>query len=280
MVHLSSRNKRQSIRALPRRMKGILMIKAAFFDIDGTLLSFTTHTMPASTVEALKRLRARGIKTVISSGRPTYQLPRELREGFDAYVTLNGQLCYDGEGVYRSLPIDEADVRTIVGQVKDGLYDVLVLQRERSFVNALTPRVEATAKQANLVYEPDDIDRAFDAPVYQFCAFVGTGEERVFLDRTASVAATRWTDLFCDVVPREGGKAFGVAATLERYGLSPEEAVAFGDGENDLSMFDAVGTSVAMGNAWDVVKDRASLVTTDVDDDGIWKACERLGLLG
>ena len=82
------------------------------------------------------------------------------------------------------------------------------------------------------------------------------------------------------MVPREGGKAFGVAATLERYGLSPEEAVAFGDGENDLSMFDAVGTSVAMGNAWDVVKDRASLVTTDVDDDGIWKACERLGLLG
>lgn len=255
------------------------MIKAAFFDIDGTLLSFTTHTMPASTVEALKRLRARGIKTVISSGRPTYQLPRELQEGFDAYVTLNGQLCYDGGGVYRSLPIDKADVHTIVGQVKDGLYDVLVLQRERSFVNALTPRVEATAKQANLVYEPDDIDRAFDAPVYQFCAFVGTGEERVFLDRTTSVAATRWTDLFCDVVPREGGKAFGVAATLERYGLSPEEAVAFGDGENDLSMFDAVGTSVAMGNAWDVVKDRASLVTTDVDDDGIWKACERLGLL-
>lgn len=261
-------------------MKGTPMIKAAFFDIDGTLLSFTTHTMPASTVEALRRLRARGIKTVISSGRPTYQLPRELQEGFDAYVTLNGQLCYDDKGVYRSLPIDEADVRTIVDQVKDGLYDVLVLQRERSFVSALTPRVEATAKQANLVYEPDDIDRAFEAPVYQFCAFVGTGEERVFLDRTTSVAATRWTDLFCDVVPREGGKAFGVAATLERYGLSSGEAVAFGDGENDLSMFDAVGTSVAMGNAWDVVKNRASLVTTDVDDDGIWNACERLGLLG
>ena len=91
--------------------------------------------------------------------------------------------------------------------------------------------------------------------------------------------ATRWTELFCDVVPREGGKAYGVAATLERFGLEPEEAVAFGDGENDLSMFEAVGTSVAMGNAWDSVKERATFVTNDVDDDGIYYACRRLGLL-
>lgn len=255
------------------------MIKAAFFDIDGTLLSFKTHRMPASTERALERLRERGVRTVISSGRPTYQLPRELRQGFDAYITLNGQVCYDERGLYRSLPIDAADVATIIGQVKEGRYDVLVMQRDRSFVNALSPRVKATAAQANLVYEPDDIDRAFDAPVYQFCAFVGPGEEDVFLSRTSSVAATRWTNLFCDVVPRAGGKSYGVEATLERFGIAPEEAVAFGDGENDLSMFGAVGTSVAMGNAWDSVKERATLVTDDVDSDGIYRACERLGLL-
>ena len=155
----------------------------------------------------------------------------------------------------------------------------LALMLACSFVNALTPRVQAVARQANLVYEPDDIARAFDAPVYQFCVFVEPGEEGVFLDKTTSVAATRWTNLFCDVVPREGGKAFGVEATLARFGLGPEEAVAFGDGENDLSMFGAVGTSVAMGNAWDSVKERATHVTTGVDDDGIWNACRALGLI-
>ena len=45
------------------------MIKAAFFDIDGTLLSFKTHAMPESTKRALRALRERGIKTVISTGR-------------------------------------------------------------------------------------------------------------------------------------------------------------------------------------------------------------------
>ena len=55
--------------------------------------------------------------------------------------------------------------------------------------------------------------------------------------------------------------------------------MAFGDGENDLAMFDMVGLSVAMGNAWGPVKERASYVTTDVDDDGIWNACVDLGII-
>ena len=71
------------------------MIKAAFFDIDGTLLSFKTHLMPQSTKEAIARMREQGILTIISSGRPTYQLPPCIVTGFDAYLTLNGQLCFD-----------------------------------------------------------------------------------------------------------------------------------------------------------------------------------------
>ena len=51
------------------------MIKAAFFDIDGTLLSFKTHRMPASTERALETLRGQGIKCALSTGRPRYQMP-------------------------------------------------------------------------------------------------------------------------------------------------------------------------------------------------------------
>lgn len=255
------------------------MIKAAFFDVDGTLLSFKTHRMPASTVEALRRLRERGIITVVSSGRPSYQLPPELATGFDAYVSLNGQLCYDARGVYRSLPIDPVDVATVVDGVRAGHYDVLVLQRERAFASALAPRVVETARTAGLTYEADDIARALDEPVYQFCLFVAEGEEQRFLETTRSVKTTRWSPLFCDVVPREGGKSFGVEATLERFGIAPDEAIAFGDGENDLSMFDAVGTAVAMGSAWDIVRAHATYVTSDVDDDGIYRACAHFGLL-
>ena len=255
------------------------MIKAAFFDIDGTLLSFKTHLMPESTKRALAALRDRGVKTIISSGRPTYQLPPCIRAGFDAYVTLNGQLCFDGDGVFRSNPLDEADVRAIVEQVEEGRYDVLVLQQDRAFVSHLTERIKTLCHQVGLEYEEDDISHAFDAPVYQMCAFVDPGEEHVFMDVTKHIAHTRWTELFCDVIPDVGGKRFGVEASLARYGLAPNEAIAFGDGENDLSMFEAVETSVAMGNAWDSVKERATYVTSDVDHDGIYNACKHFSLI-
>lgn len=54
-------------------------------------------------------------------------------------------------------------------------------------------------------------------------------------------------DLFCDIIPANGGKDLGVAATLERLGIDASEAIAFGDGENDLSMFSAVGTKCGHG---------------------------------
>ena len=48
-------------------------IKAAFFDIDGTLTSFVTHVVPQSTVDALRALQAKGVKIFICSGRaPSY----------------------------------------------------------------------------------------------------------------------------------------------------------------------------------------------------------------
>lgn len=256
------------------------MIKAAFFDIDGTLLSFKTHAMPASTKRALERLRERDVKVIISTGRSMLEIGPELRQGFDAHITLNGQYCFDEDGVYRDNPIDAKDARTIVGHAyQERRYDVLVQQAEASFVSMLSDRVRSVSDRVGVPYHIESYEKALSAPIYQFCAFVDPGQEHLFLDHTHKVKDTRWTDMFCDVVPQEGGKSFGVEATLERFGIAPDEAVCFGDGENDLSMFEAVGTSVAMGNASDVVKGQATMTTTDVDHDGIWNACERLGIL-
>ena len=85
-------------------------IKAAFFDIDGTLLSFATRRVPASAVRALEGMRAAGIRLFIASGRPPMYLGplrAELDFCFDGYVLTNGQCCTDAEGVpfyNRALP--------------------------------------------------------------------------------------------------------------------------------------------------------------------------------
>lgn len=255
------------------------MIKAAFFDIDGTLIGFETHRVPKSTWCAIDAMRQQGIKVCIASGRSMAEMQDEVKTGFDAYVTMNGQLCFDAAGVFRDVHIGDEDVRVIVEQARSGLYDLYVMQGSRSFVNHRGPRVVELGRQVGLDYRLGDLDSAYELPVYQFNVFCGPELEGAFLSKTSGVVATRWNELFCDVIPADGGKDRGVAAVLDRFGLDASEAVAFGDGENDLGMFDAVGTSVAMGNAWDQVKSRATLVTSDVEDDGIWNACKKLGIV-
>ena len=70
------------------------MIKAIFFDIDGTLVSYKTHEIPQSTIEALYKLKENGIKVFIATGRGKDGLDVLNGFPFDGYITLNGQYCY------------------------------------------------------------------------------------------------------------------------------------------------------------------------------------------
>ena len=228
------------------------MIKAAFFDIDGTLLSFKTHRIPASAQQVLDSFHEQGIACVIATGRPTYQIPDWLFDlGWDAYITLSGQHCFDAEGVYRSCPIDPDDVAVIVDQVAQGRYDSLCMQGENSFVNRLSERVVTAGSNAGIVYHEEPFEHAFDAPVYQFCAFVDPADEHIVTDAVSHSLTTRWCDLFCDIIPANGGKDLGVAATLERLGIDGESCSDLCDDcrgrRRHLQRCEALWTRVAAG---------------------------------
>lgn len=74
-------------------------------------------------------------------------------------------------------------------------------------------------------------------------------------------------------------KATGIKLFLEHLGLEREDSIAIGDGPNDLQMMEYAGIGVAMGNAKAEVKALADMVTSDVTEDGIYHAFEKLGLL-
>jgi 5-amino-6-(5-phospho-D-ribitylamino)uracil phosphatase len=70
-------------------------------------------------------------------------------------------------------------------------------------------------------------------------------------------------------------KARGVEAVCRRLGLSMSQVMTMGDSLNDLSMIEAAGIGVAMGNAQDIVKNKADWVTTTNNEHGVARAIQK-----
>eukprot|EP00966_Prymnesium_polylepis_P228841 5295550-Prymnesium_polylepis.1 len=77
-----------------------------------------------------------------------------------------------------------------------------------------------------------------------------------------------------EVVPSGVNKATAVRALLERWNISPEEAVAIGDGENDAEMLAFVGMGIAMGNGGAAAKAAAQHTVPSNREDGFSVAME------
>lgn len=80
-------------------------------------------------------------------------------------------------------------------------------------------------------------------------------------------------------IPAAGGKGNGIAVVLQAYGIPKADAMAFGDGNNDLEMFGAVGTCVAMANGSDPLKAAATHLCGSCAEDGIYHFCAENGLI-
>ena len=87
-----------------------------------------------------------------------------------------------------------------------------------------------------------------------------------------------WISFGADIVPVNGSKAEGIKQLVQHLSEKPEQIVAFGDGYNDIEMLQLADIGVAMGNASDAVKAHADFITKPIDEDGIYYACEKLGL--
>lgn len=257
------------------------MIKAAFFDIDGTLVSFETHRVPPSAIETLHALRARDVKTFLSTGRNGDSTRFLMDTGlFDGEILINGQLCeYQGAGIFEN-PVSRADIEAAVEGARSGDFTLGFLSGHESFVVRVNDFVEKACSYANMaVPRLADPEEAFKFPIYQIHCYGLPGVEDELLRRTTGLTSTRWSPNFADVFPAGGGKDRGIEAICRHLGIKREETIAFGDGENDISMLEYAGIGVAMGNSSDKVKACADYVTASVDEDGIARSVEHFAHL-
>ncbi len=251
------------------------MIKAIFFDIDGTLVSFKTHQIPASTLKAVHEVRQKGVKVFIATGRPIPFINNLGDLEYDGIMSVSGGSCVTREGeVICRATIEKEDLQRLIQYYKQHPMPIAFASDDDIFITEMNKTTEDVYKLLDIKNYRNirPIEACLDMEVMQIIAFFRQEEEEGIMSQVLTHCdAYRWHPAFVDAVRKGTSKATGVDVMLEHYGIGLEEALAFGDGGNDIAMLDHVPHSVAMGNASDEVKAHARYVTDTVDSDGIAK---------
>lgn len=270
------------------------MIKAVFFDVDGTLLTKQSQILP-STKQAIKQLQKQGILCGIATGRGPSQLKNRLDNvTFDLFVTYNGQLAYNETTTFVSKPFSQEIVHAIAKySIKEKKQTVFGFSDELKGSYYMTQGEKGWLKKISNLF-PKNISASFlkkvlrllgsggqstykkllhtTEPVYQ-CMMVSDILEQSSLSTSfPDCDFTRSSSYLVDILPKNGAKEKGIQAVCDAYGITREEIMVFGDSWNDIGMLSYAGIGVAMGNALTEVKKSANYVTSDNNHDGIMNA--------
>ena len=255
-------------------------VKIVFFDIDGTLFDHQTGRISDQTVHTLKCLRERSVKCCISTGRPPASLPDFGDLHFDAMCTFNGSLCYTEDAVIHSSPIARADAERVMQNAAVLGRAVSIATRDRLAANGfdqdLADYYRLAAQELNIT---PDFDALCREDIYQIMVGCRAEDHPALVKGADGVKVAVSWDRAVDVIPAASGKGVAIGKILSHFGLDASQAMAFGDGCNDIEMIKTVGLGVAMGNAAEPLKAVADDICGPVSGDGIYHYCLALGLI-
>lgn len=268
------------------------MIKAIFFDIDGTLISIRKHEIPPSTLEAIAKVRSKGVRTFLCTSRARQFLSNIPGIEYDGLVCLTGAHCLDcNKNDISCISMDPGDVVSAVNYARKHGQPIVGVASNRIYLdNPYHPSIINLFGTGGL--KPEDIEGGFVAfpdfsgvedPVATagalnimqlICFFHSGAEEDEVMSGMPHSHTQRWTEAFVDIISKDTDKASGMENMRQHFGFSEDETMAVGDGANDIPMIKKAGIGIAMGNAARNVKDAADYVTDDVDEDGLANALE------
>ena len=252
--------------------------KVIFFDIDDTLSRngiIATHNQ--ATLEALSKT---DIKLVISTGRSKAILPADIlalleANILDAIICMNGQYSFDNKGLISHYPLSAEQTEKIAQLCQDSD----LIYKFDSATHIAWSGENARLREYNAITPNSILDPDYHKAntVYQCSVFFNNQQEKMqdidFAEDDLKLV--HWHHIGADILPANASKARGIKDVCQYYGVDARECMAFGDGLNDLEMFDLVGYAVAMGDAQPALIERADFVTGTIEERGIQSVLEQ-----
>lgn len=257
------------------------MYKIVFFDVDGTLLSETDKSMPLSTQQAIVRLMEKGIKVVVATGRP-YSLCHEFKTmGIDTFISANGALVKCNEEIIHKHVLTAETVRDVSTFAEMNGHSLSYFT-EQYLMNGIGHDNQRVIHALNETLSITDFPAksSLSEEIYGMCLYADESEARKFEDQFPFLQFKRWHRYVMSVFEESVvTKSSAIEKVLEHFQLNPSEAVAFGDGGNDVDMLEYVGLGIAMGNGEQKVKDKADFVTKKASEGGVSYALTKFGII-
>ncbi|CJC98453.1 Cof family protein [Streptococcus pneumoniae] len=223
-------------------------IKLIALDLDGTLLT-TDKRLTDRTKETLKAARDRGIKVVLTTGRPLKAMDFFLHE-----LGTDGQEDEYTITLKLSLPLDAISEGTVyqIQSDQESLY--------AKFNPALT-------------FVPVDFEDLSNQMTYNKCVTAFAQEpldaaiQKISPELFDQYEIFKSREMLLEWSPKNVHKATGLAKLISHLGINQSQVMACGDEANDLSMIEWAGLGVAMQNAVPEVKAAANVVTPMTNDE-------------
>lgn len=259
--------------------------KLVAVDLDGTLLTGDGAVTPR-TRAAIQAIRQQGVHFVVSTGRPLQGMEWIVDIiGADAPLILfNGALVLSRVGGHtvfaRNLRANDARAIWRVSNMRDittvfWCGGKLYTNRKDEFSSAYS---EISGVEPSVT---DAIDEYAEAGIVKFVwldepARILTAQEQISGTLPTSTVFHTSRPWFLEFVDREVSKGLSLAKLGEYLNIGPDETMAIGDGENDLSMIRYAGCGVVVENASEPIRKEADFITRSNEDDGVAYAIEEL----
>jgi hypothetical protein len=253
-------------------------------DVDGTLVTEDKVLTPRAR-QAVTRLHDKGIRFAITSGRP----PRGMSMFVDPLALSEPIAGFNG-GTYVAPDMHVLETLTLAADTASrsiemlgslGLDAWLYTGKCWYLRNKDAPHV---TRESQTVAFPPEVTKSYEEYYADAVKIVGISDDHALvqkaeteiggeLDGKASVARSQ--PYYLDITNTNANKAAVVRYHASRLGIPTSEIATIGDMPNDVLMFRVSGLSIAMGNASDEVKAKASVATDSYNDEGFAKAVER-----
>ena len=271
--------------------------KLIFLDIDGTLTPAGSNQPPDSAMKAVRAAQAKGHLVFLWTGRNPAMLAPVLALGFDGAVAGAGGYVFTKDEVLFDCPMKKEEFETGMRLLKENgvfrtieardatwgdedLGDFLAQAGEGN--SELVRWRKALAEQLNIrpMAEYDG------SPIYKIVFMCREAKQlepaRAALEKEYNFVVQDVAAHNClngELINRQFDKGKGVRIVAEHYGMNLADTIGFGDSMNDLEMIETVGYSVCMANGSPALQARSDLVCPAVEEDGLYMAFEKLGLL-